>query len=82
MNETHNNSLFFWFFPAKNKPKDAPLVLWLQGGPGWPTMYGLFKEHGPFLIGKCNCNRVNKCRHQLKSISLLGDLKFEEPHPI
>ena len=52
MNETHNNSLFFWFFPAKNKPKDAPLVLWLQGGPGWPTMYGLFKEHGPFLIGK------------------------------
>ena len=51
VNETHKNSLFFWFFPAQNGAKDAPLVLWLQGGPGWPTMYGLFKEHGPFLIG-------------------------------
>ena len=51
VNETHKNSLFFWFFPAQNDAKDAPLILWLQGGPGWPTMYGLFKEHGPFLIG-------------------------------
>ena len=28
----------------------GPLVLWLQGGPGWPSMYGMFKENGPFLI--------------------------------
>ncbi len=26
-------------------------MLWLQGGPGWPTMYGLFKENGPYLVG-------------------------------
>lgn len=51
VNETYNNSLFFWFFPAKSKAAEAPLILWLQGGPGWPTMYGLFKENGPFLVG-------------------------------
>ena len=28
----------------------GPLVLWLQGGPGWPSMYGMFKENGPFLL--------------------------------
>ena len=28
----------------------GPLVLWLQGGPGWPSMFGMFKENGPFLI--------------------------------
>ena len=28
----------------------GPLLLWLQGGPGWPSMYGMFKENGPFLL--------------------------------
>lgn len=51
MNETTKNHLFFWFFPAQSKAATAPLIVWLQGGPGWPTMYGLFKENGPFLIG-------------------------------
>lgn len=36
---------------TKGDPDLVPLVLWLQGGPGWPTMYGLFKENGPFLCG-------------------------------
>ena len=51
VNKTYNNNLFFWFFPAQSRASEAPLILWLQGGPGWPTMYGIFKEHGPFLIG-------------------------------
>ena len=51
MNETHQNTLFFWFFPAQSKGSEAPLILWLEGGPGWSSMYGLFKENGPFLIG-------------------------------
>ena len=25
-------------------PQTAPLVVWLQGGPGWPAAYGAFKE--------------------------------------
>ena len=29
---------------------EGPLVLWLQGGPGWPSMFGMFKENGPFSI--------------------------------
>lgn len=43
VNDTHNSSLFFWFFPARSKAADSPLLLWLEGGPGWPTTYALFK---------------------------------------
>jgi len=28
-------------------PADAPLVIWLQGGPGGSAMFGLFELHGP-----------------------------------
>ncbi|KAL1416015.1 hypothetical protein MTO96_028361 [Rhipicephalus appendiculatus] len=37
--ERQPNHLFFWFFPAikKHPGGPAPLVLWLQGGPGVPA---------------------------------------------
>ncbi|XP_006506682.1 probable serine carboxypeptidase CPVL isoform X4 [Mus musculus] len=50
VNQTYNSNLFFWFFPARMQPEDAPVVLWLQGGPGGSSMFGLFVEHGPYII--------------------------------
>ncbi|XP_036617382.1 probable serine carboxypeptidase CPVL isoform X2 [Trichosurus vulpecula] len=52
VNETYNSNLFFWFFPAQENPGDAPVVLWLQGGPGGSSMFGLFVEHGPYVVNK------------------------------
>lgn len=34
------SNMFFWFFPAKYGANTAPLVLWLQGGPG-SSMLGM-----------------------------------------
>lgn len=43
----------FWqFLPFlfQYNSENAPVVLWLQGGPGAPSLFGLFTEHGPFLV--------------------------------
>lgn len=52
MNKQYNSSLFFWFFPAEQGYETAPLLVWLQGGPGSTSLYGLFTELGPFFVGE------------------------------
>ncbi|BES88500.1 Carboxypeptidase [Nesidiocoris tenuis] len=50
INKTTNSNMFFWFFPAENNPANAPVALWLQGGPGAPSVDAIFTENGPFVV--------------------------------
>lgn len=36
-----NSHTFFWFFEARNNPKEAPITLWLNGGPGMRVFEGI-----------------------------------------
>ncbi|KAI9708910.1 MAG: hypothetical protein M1820_003604 [Bogoriella megaspora] len=51
---------FFWFFEARTDPKNAPLSLWLQGGPGAPSVVAAVGENGPCLaIGDSKSTVLN-----------------------
>ncbi|KYB28573.1 venom serine carboxypeptidase [Tribolium castaneum] len=50
VNKAYNSNLFFWFFPSQTDYANAPVVLWLQGGPGATSLIGLFAENGPFAV--------------------------------
>jgi len=54
VNETTNSNIFFWYFPAQSGDPNAPTLLWLNGGPGFSSLFGMFNEIGPFYVSNDN----------------------------
>ena len=51
VNETTGRFLYYYFVEANKTSDAAPLVLWLNGGPGCSSLgRGALMEHGPFRV--------------------------------
>lgn len=70
VNKTFSSNLFFWFFPARTGADNAPVVVWLQGGPGGSSLFGLFAENGPFSVDS-NLHLVPRNYSWSKTLNIL-----------
>ena len=50
VNATAHAEHFFWHWPALSGNASAPVVVWLQGGPGSSSLFGMWVESGPFSL--------------------------------
>jgi carboxypeptidase C (cathepsin A) len=69
--------LHYWFVEAESNPASAPVVLWLNGGPGCSSLDGFFYEHGPFEINPSNYSQLTLREYRWSSIA--NTLYIEAP---
>ncbi|CAN8235090.1 unnamed protein product [Cochlearia groenlandica] len=48
--EQEKLQLFYYFIKSERNPKEDPLILWLSGGPGCSSLFGLIFENGPLTM--------------------------------
>jgi len=48
--QNYSINTFFWFIEARENPDTAPLTIYINGGPGASSMFGLFEEAGPCQV--------------------------------
>jgi len=79
VNKEYNSNLYFWYIPTKSNVTNAPLMLWLQGGPGGSSLFGLFVESGPFKVLKLNEDEYDVTNRDVTWTDSYNMIYFDQP---
>lgn len=73
------SSLFyaFWEAASPTDAESAPILLWLQGGPGCASTFGAFYELGPLLVSGDNSSQLQPNNYSWHSS--FGLLVIDQP---
>ncbi len=66
------DNLFYFLVRAISQNESAPLIIWLNGGPGCSSMFGMLGEHGPMVIDR----RTLEFKANPYSWNQLGDVLY------
>lgn len=71
-----DSNLFYWFYRDEKLNATAPLILWLNGGPGASSQIGNFLENGPLRLVETESGTTEV--HSLTGISwtAVGNMLF------
>lgn len=75
------NHLFWWYLAPQNvdKGEKFEVLLWLQGGPGASSIFGLFSEFGPYKLYKDNNGNLNLEKRKVHWGDKFGLLIIDNP---
>jgi len=61
--------LHYWLVESETDPSNAPVVLWLNGGPGCSSLDGFIYEHGPFRLNETNHSQLLRFDHSWSKLA-------------
>ncbi|EOD27293.1 hypothetical protein EMIHUDRAFT_73387 [Emiliania huxleyi CCMP1516] len=64
-----HKKLHYWLVEAEARPESAPLVLWLNGGPGCSSLDGFIYEHGPFRTSPEDPTKLIRFEHAWSKVA-------------
>ncbi|KAF8542295.1 Alpha/Beta hydrolase protein [Trichophaea hybrida] len=80
--QDYSINTFFWFFEAQENPQDAPLTIWLNGGPGSSSMLGLMQEVGPCKPVPANRESITTIPREWSWDGLSNMLFIDQPNQV
>ncbi|KAM3143626.1 hypothetical protein pb186bvf_004388 [Paramecium bursaria] len=71
LGDVNQKVIHYVFLESQNQPATDPLIIWLGGGPGCTSLFGLAGDIGPFVFDGNNDNLINNPFSLIKKANLL-----------